>query len=251
MSMHTYGKKGPWDYIQPWDVERLGEDILDEETRQRWSAAFCIAGGLPYIWNELARPISDIMYALLELKPGDKVLILGEGVEPAGWDRDMRALVGPEGVVDTVEIILDGRAKSLRRERGRNGVIGTWEWAYTYDKPNEYYDCVAVMQSTQHCDNWVETSAELLRVMKPGRRIVSAEAVVAGSIQRHRIDSDVHLREWYEKAMGFLPLTREEIPYYSGEDLLEAFGDQVVDARIMEWHGIEMFWARKPGKATV
>lgn len=33
-TIKTKRKKGPWDYIQTWDVERLGEDLLDEEIRQ-------------------------------------------------------------------------------------------------------------------------------------------------------------------------------------------------------------------------
>jgi len=80
-----------------------------------------LAGGLPYIWQEPARPISEIVYGLLELKPGDRVLLIGEGIGPAGWDADMRAIVGPAGAVDSVEIIRDGRKAVHARTPGATG----------------------------------------------------------------------------------------------------------------------------------
>ena len=130
----------------------------------------------------------------------------------------------------------------MEKQRGRKGVGGTWEWAYTYDKPAGYYDAVGVLQSTQHCDDWTETSTELVRVLKPGRRIMLAEAVLVGATIRHRINSDVHLRQWYEKILGD---DVNHIPYTSGEELQAAFEGKVIDPRVMEWHGIEMFWGRK------
>ena len=175
---------------------------------------------------------------------GDRVLIIGEGIAPAGWDEDMAGLVGPEGEVRTVEIILEGRRRTMEKQRGRKGVAGTWQWTYTFDDAPDTYDAVAILQSTQHCDDWEETSTELIRVLKPGRRIVLAEAVLVGSTIRHRMESDVHLRQWYEKALGFVGI--DTIPYTSGEELRAAFEGKLTSPQVMEWHGIEMFWGRKP-----
>lgn len=152
-----------------WDAERMGEDVRSPELRRVWEMAVRLAGGLPYIWSELARPISEIVYGLLELRAGDRVLLIGEGVGSAGWAEDMRALVGPDGVVDVREIIRDGREAVHNRRVGRNGQIGCWRWDYADGLASESYDVVAVhgrqrsMRTTGQ-----RLRANLLRVMKPG-----------------------------------------------------------------------------------
>ena len=237
--------KNSWDYVQDWDVELIGPELRDAEQVLRWSRAFAIAGGLPYIWRELARPISEIIYSLLEAREGDKILIIGEGVGPAGWADDLRAIVGEAGQVDVVEIIKDGRKAVNGQHIGRNGMAGCWQWKYTDATPDEEYDCVAVLQSAQHCDDWRETGPGLLRVMKPGRRIVFAEAVYGGPTFLERINADVHIRQWFNKALETqFPVDR--VSTYSGAELKEMLGGQVESPQCMEWRGIEMFWGRKP-----
>jgi SAM-dependent methyltransferase len=233
----------PWSYVQPWDLEAFGPDLLDEEQRRRWARAVFLAGGLPYMWQTLARPIRDIIYGLLELRAGDRVFIVGEGNKPCGWSDDMRNIVGTEGAVDDIEIIRDGRAAVMQGRVGRNGKIGCWKWTYSENIPDESYDCVAIMQSTQHCDKWEETGPELLRIMKPGRRIVFAEMVLGGPRFMDRIHGDVHINQWYDK---MFPKGRETISNYTGEEINAAFGHHLAGPQAMEWHGIEMFWGRKP-----
>jgi hypothetical protein len=58
-----------------------------------------------------------------------------------------------------------------------------------------------------------------------------------------KIHGDVHITQWFNK---MFPSGRESISNYSGEDIKAAFGDQLDGPQAMEWHGIEMFWGRKP-----
>ncbi len=235
--------RDPWSYIQPWDIDSIPVDITDEQARRGWMRAMFVAGGLPYMWRELARPMSDVIYGLLELRPGDRVLLIGEGVEPCGFGEDIRGRIGSAGLIDDFEIIRDGRAAVQTRKVGRNGKIGCWRWTYTDGVADNSYDAVAVLQSAQHCDDWRETGAELVRVLRPGRRIVSAEMNLEGDRFQSRVSADMHLRQWYDK---MFPTGRSEISNYSSEELLAMIGPSVVDPQCMEWRGIELFWGRKP-----
>lgn len=233
----------PWEYIQDWDRARVGDMVDDAEQRANWMVAAQVAGGLPYIWRELARQISDIAYGLLEVRAGDRVLLIGEGIKPAGWDEDLRGIVTETGQVDTFEIILDGREAVLSGRRGRNGKGGCWRWDYVDDVEDNYYDCVAIMQATQHSDDWDESAQELTRVLKPGRRIVLAEAVLMGTTFDSRVEADVHLAQWVAKLFAHMP--PDAIPYYSPEEISTAFAPYLTQAKTLEWRGIEMFWGRK------
>jgi hypothetical protein len=82
--------------------------------------------------------------------------------------------------------------------------------------------------------------------MKPGRRIVLAEAALFGEPFWARRDADVHLQYWVDKMTWFRPLDPRETSYYSPEELHQAFDGKVDEAENLEWRGIELFWARKP-----
>ncbi len=240
----------PWAYVQDWDVEMFGEDIRDADARRRWERAFTIAGGLPYMWQTIARPVTDVIYGLMEVQRGDRVFVIGEGVEPAGWGDGLRGMVGPSGAVEIVEIIRDGRNAVMQKKRGRNGRLGCWQWTYTHGIADASFDCVGILQSTQHCDDWGETMPELLRIMKPGRRVVFAEAVLGGPSFMARINADVHIRQWYEKLFD-RRMDYSEVSQYSGDDLMRLCGGLLASPRALEWHGIEMFWGRKPDRESL
>jgi hypothetical protein len=141
----------------------------------------------------------------LEARQGDKILIIGEAVGPAGWAEDLRAIVGETGRVDAIEIIMDGRKAVNGQHIGRNGMVGCWQWTYTNGIPDTEYDGVGVLQSAQRCDDWRETGPDLLRMMKPGRRVVFAEAAYGGPRFEERVSANVHIRQWFNKALEIAP----------------------------------------------
>ncbi len=238
--------RGPWGYTQPWDVAKLGPTINDKAEQARWSRQILL-GGLPYIWRELAAPMLSIAYSLLEIKPGDRVLVIGESLGPCGWTDDLRAMVGPEGKVDAFEILEEARAAYDAKLEGRNGKLACWLWNYTKDIPDNTYDVVAVMQAVQHCDDWREGGKELLRVLKPGKRLLLAEIYLFGKPFWPRMEADLHTVYWVRKLTTYFPpFPIEQTPYYSPEELHEALDDQIAEPQNIEWKGIELFWGRKP-----
>ena len=63
----------------------------------------------------------------------------------------------------------------IERPARRGGQRGTFRYDYTSDIADGTYDVVVNLQAIQHADDWRETGADMLRVMKRGRNIVLAE----------------------------------------------------------------------------
>ena len=139
----------PWSYLQPNDVERFGPIILDPAEQKRWSSALFL-GGLSYMWQR-STSLRDLIFVHLKLKPGDRVLLLGEALDGSKFPDDIRARIG-HGELVCVDIIEEARDAMIQRRIGRNGKLGTWEYAYTRD--TAYYDAVFVMQGIGHSDDW-------------------------------------------------------------------------------------------------
>src|SRR3974377_2377088 len=101
----------PWAWMQSYDVQRLGGVILDLKEQEGWWRAVLL-GGLPFMWRK-AEVARNLIYDRLELRTGDKVLIIGECIEPCGFVDDMRQRVGL-GAVD-LHARHRGRRVRLRR----------------------------------------------------------------------------------------------------------------------------------------
>jgi ubiquinone/menaquinone biosynthesis C-methylase UbiE len=235
----------PWDYLTERDVARFGPEILDKDLRAKWAAAMSLAGSLGYMWRKKAAVVREMIYDKLELRAGDKVLIIGEAVDTCGFDTDIEARVGEAGEVTVIDIIEKARDMTLAKERGRSGRIGSWKWDYTNATADEYYDCVAVLQSVQHADDWREIGAELLRVMKPGRRIALTEICLGEPFQA-KIETDVHFSFIFDRLGAAMGVHLGELSNYSPQEILDAFDGLVEEPQTFQWKGIETFWGRKP-----
>jgi SAM-dependent methyltransferase len=233
----------PWDFMQPHDIERFGAQILDSAERQRWCTATLI-GGLPFMWQNMAATMKTFIYAQMAIRSGDKVLILGESVESAGFRTDIEALVGPAGRVDVIDIIETARNATAANVRGRNGKRGTWRYDYADKIPDNQYDCIGVLQAVQHSDDWRSAGTDLLRIMKPGGVLMLAEITFGPRIAQLAAQ-DLHLQYWVDKLSYGARVPTSELAYYSASDLRLAFDGQLSNPQDFEWRGLELFWGTK------
>jgi hypothetical protein len=176
-------------------------------------------------------------------RSGDKVLIIGEVVEGCGFPDDIRSRIGPQGEIEVFDITDEARDAYFNNRRGSGGQLATWRYDYTRGFADEYFDCVAVLQAVQHTDDWRQTGKELLRVVKRGRNILLAEITFKNINEYAALD--LHLEYWLEKMFSRVGIPRDEIPYYSPEDLMQAFSGLVVEPKIFTWKGLEMCWGTK------
>lgn len=234
----------PWDLLQPFDAERFGEVIFNREEQERWSKALFL-GGLPYMWRRAVHML-DIIYDLLELRDGDNVFLIGESLESCGFIEDLEERIGKNGKLTAHDIQEDCRNAFLQNQRGAGGQRGTFRYNYTSDIPDETYDVVLNLQAVQHADDWREAGKELIRIMKPGRRLVMAEITLGGPEQAFKVSQDLHIEHVIHKVMAHICGNIEEFPYYSPAELHQAFEGLLVDQGDMEWRGLEVFWGRKP-----
>lgn len=234
----------PWRYMGPQEAKILGDIIFDPAEQTRWCRAI-LFGTLPYMWRDRAGVVRDMMFAKLEMRPADKVLLIGECIAECGFDETIRAAIGPEGEMTGIDIAPEARAAYVAGRRGRHGNLATWRWNYTYGFPDAYFDAVAILQSVQHAEDWSETGTELLRVLKPGRPIVLSE-ITLGPNMINAASLDIHIQSWIDKIFARMGWQVADFPYYSPETLLRAFAGKVESAETFSWRGIELFWGRKP-----
>jgi ubiquinone/menaquinone biosynthesis C-methylase UbiE len=235
----------PWEWMQPHDAERMGAVIMDPAEQQRWCRAVML-GGLPYMWRVKAKTVREMVYDRMGFRPGDKVLVIGESVASCGFVEDIRERIGEDGEITVIDITEEARDAYFVDRRGRGGALASWQFTYTHGYPDEAFDCVAVLQAVQHCDDWRETGAELLRIMKPGRTLALAE--ITFSPKMLTIASmDIHIDYWIEKIFAGVGFNATEFSYYSTRDLQATFAGLIDDPGDFVWNGVELFWGTKPG----
>jgi hypothetical protein len=233
----------PWSYLQPNDVERFGPVILDPGEQKRWSSALFL-GGLSYMWQR-STVLRDLIFLHLALKPGDRVLLLGEALEGSKFPDDIRARIG-YGKLVCVDIIEEARNAMVQRRIGRNGKLGTWEYTYTHGTASEHYNAVFVMQGIGHSDDWKITGRELLRVLKPRGPIVLTE-IGFGPQFFAALEMDLHVEYIFRKIVAGRQRELGDAAYYSVAELQSAFDGMLTDVGSFSWRSADLFWGRKPG----
>jgi hypothetical protein len=241
--VNTPDTDNPWDWLQPRDSARFGEVINDPEERTRW-CRILLTGGLPLIWRKKAAAVRELMYSNMALQAGDNVLIIGESLDACGFVDDVRARIGTAGEIRAIDIIEEARDSVAANRRGRSGQLGTWAYNYTSGVPDNHYDCIGILQSVQHCDDWREAAVEFIRVLKPGRTIMLSE-IGFGQAMRTAMSMDLHVEYFIEKLCRGAGLSGMDLAYYSPAELRSAFSGLVADPSTFEWRGAELFWGKK------
>jgi SAM-dependent methyltransferase len=236
--MSEQKKPSLWDAMVPEDAERLGQDILDPVARKRWCGAI-LFGGLPYLWKHEATVPRELAISRLELQRGDRVLIVGEAVADIGFDAEIAGVVGPGGDVVTVDMRNDVLDLFYA------GQVPKWEWEYTREYPDEHFDGIFVGQGVAHAGDWKREGAELLRVLKSGRRIVLAEISFSETFYT-RVKADIHIEYWLRKLMEGVGDDFYGLPYWNLDDVAAAFIGAVDDLETFEWRGVDLMWGRRP-----
>ncbi len=234
--------KTPWDWMGEEELRLLGDVVGRPEEQARWCKAI-VFGTLPYMWHEKASVVRQLAYDKLELGAGHRVLLIGECLRACGFVDDIGARIGAAGEIHEIDITSEARSAYLAGRRGRGGQLATWHWQYTQNLPARHFDSGAVMQATQHADDWRDTGRELLRLLKPGRPIVLAEITLGAHIMA-KAQADVHIEAWIEKIFSRIGWPLDQTPYYSPDELKRAF-DGLLDApETFSWRGVELFWGR-------
>lgn len=234
----------PWDYMGPAEAAILGDTIFDPDEQARWCRAM-LFGTLPYMWLEKAGTVRQLMFDKLRMRRGDRVLVIGECIAECKFDQSIRQAIGPEGQLHVIDITADARDAYISGKRGRHGLLATWPWRYTEDLPTASFDAVAVLQAIQHTDDWTETGSELLRVLKSGRPIVLSE-ITFGPNMVHAASLDMHIQAWVDKMFSRIGWSVDQFPYYSPEQLRQAFAGLLQEMDDFSWKGIDLFWGTKP-----
>ncbi len=229
--------------MAPEDAERWGQDILDPDERRRWCMAV-LWGGLPHLWSSSAQVPRQVAVDQLDLRPGDRVLIVGEAVAGIGFDDQVRAGVTPGGEV----IVHDLRGQVL--DMMRAGERPQWEWTETRAYPDHHFDAVFVAQAVSHAEDWAREGAELLRVLRPGRPLVLAE-IMFSDVFFSRAQADVHLEYWVRKLLEGIGESFETLVGYGQDELVAALGSGLDRLQTFEWRGVELLWGRKPQAGSV
>lgn len=238
----TDRKDSVWDWMGDPERRLLGDVVSQPEEQARWCKAM-VFGTLPYMWREKASTVRELLYEKLELRRGARVLLLGECLQVCGFTDDIRERIGPSGEIHEVDITSEARSAYLAGKRGIGGQLATWRWDYTRSLPSQSFDSVAIMQATQHTEDWFETAREMLRLLKPGRPIVIAE-ITLGPHMISKAGEDLHLQAWVDKIFSRIGWPLDQTPYCSPKELLEAFDGVANDLEIFTWKGLEAFWAR-------
>ncbi len=136
------------------DTEERAEFFAQQLYGKRFSTAAFL---LPEV------EFHQMMFIKANLRPGERVLFIGEAIEPIGYVKIAQDMIGPDLEVVAVEM------RPLARKHG-GGKWGLYR-EITEDYADGVFDAVVASQ-IHHCDELVPEFEAVARVVKPGGKLV-------------------------------------------------------------------------------
>ncbi|MGA7390383.1 MAG: hypothetical protein WBW99_20995 [Pseudolabrys sp.] len=236
--MSNMENEDPWAWMQPYDVRRFGEVIMDSKEQERWCRAVLL-GGLPFMWRK-AEVARNLIATASNCAKATRCSSSANASNPAASSTTCAIGSGHVGEIKVFDITDEARDNYIAKRRGRGGQLATWAWTYTRDIPDGNFDCAVCLQGVQHTDRRGAASDETR-----GRNIVLAEIAYSPET-RMKIGLDMHIEYVFDNLLSRVGWRLEQFPYYSPQDLASAFKGLVIDPDYFVWKGIEIFWGRKP-----
>ncbi|MBN1630808.1 MAG: methyltransferase domain-containing protein [Thermoleophilia bacterium] len=220
-----------WGLLSKEERKLFVPTIRDIETPHTAKRIAWGGGSLSWIWHNQG-DVTDLMWSNLAVKPGDRVLLIGEFPEDLGTLAEVERRVGPSGEI--VKAVL---------------VSAPVPYGFADGYPEGYFDVVFVPQGIHNCDDWSRDAPRLLRALKPGGQVMAVEcgtdrpemAAARETSALVRLVGDRVSRlarpEWLSGRW-----TSHDV---STDQLREAFGDGLTDVCSLEHKGWVVFWGCK------
>ncbi len=193
------------------------------------------------------REFNEMMFLKAKVKPGERLLLIGEVMDKVGLIELGKAAVEPGGVF----VPVDMRPLAFAHKGGRWGFLRE----VTAPFADSEFDGVITTQ-LHHCDEIVPELTALLRIVKPGRKVVLVENGMLPSVfELAKQDAWLeyllrHFVTWAgsrqvptSEAYDYLKSTWFSIPM---EDIVAAAKTLLEDVRLWEYKGMAMIDGIKP-----
>ena len=220
----------------------------DQEIVDRWSRSAPFWEKHRDIIRQMFAPITDALIEDARIGSGETVLDVGTGSgEPA---LTLATLVGPEGKINAIDPI-PGMVEAARREADRQGLKNVQfdiAFADHLPFPADTFDAAVSRLGAMFFPSPIDGIREILRVLKPGRKLALAVWSFAERNPFHSVLSEVMDRHVQPPPLA--PDALEAFRFAPPGKLLEVFSQAGVTApseRLLEFkiqtdHPVEAYW---------
>lgn len=238
----------PWDFLAAPEIGALGSQVKDTNSQKNWGRAIFFAGNLEWMYAN-SRIITHVMYSNLVVRPGDKVLVIGEILEGLGFLPELRKRIGKAGEIAAFDMVDKSRTAHMQQWESGPGILipekHRWDYPFADRYPDNYFDVIWLPQGVHHARDWSDLAPRLLRTLKPGGQVMMLECRTCPPEFFTGIKISGLLKCIAEKIFWAMDDTFEEMPDYTATELARFFGDSLTNSFSLEWKGWLLYWGCK------